>query len=186
MATASKKKAAQAPKKRKPPTLTPEQRAQRAATIRATTARRKAAGLKPTGRPPKLKDDEATLKTLRGIAKIQCTTKEAAAVLGVDEVTFFAFLKRSKKAKDAWEEGKAYGLASARRKMWIKAFEGQGSVTMMIWLSKQYLGMTDKIEEKIEQDTTVSYTDDAAADFDRRMANLVERIGSSSGPRVTH
>lgn len=177
-----------APKRqRKKPTLTDEQRAKKAATIRNTTAKRKAAGKKPPGRAPLLQDDAATLRTLKGLAQIQCTTKEAAAVLGVSEPTFIAYLKRSESARDTWERGKGVGLASARRKMWQKAFEGRQSVTMQIWLSKQYLGMTDKVEEKVEQNTTVDVMiSDAATTADRKFAHLLAARAGGSGVGTTH
>lgn len=58
---------------------------------------------------------------------------------------------------DIIKEAKEEGKTSLRRYMW-KAVEG-GSVTMMIWLSKQLLDMKDKIETDQKQDIKVSYTD---------------------------
>jgi len=96
---------------------------------------------KKTGRPPKLTDDERTLSTLSGLAKIQCTTKEAAAVLGVSEPTFFAFLKRYEKAQELWENGKEGGKASLKRNQFRMA---ETNAAMAIWLGKQYLGQRDQ------------------------------------------
>lgn len=97
------------------------------------------------GRPKgstKLKPDDETFKNINGLARIQCTQREAAAVLGVEERTFHSFLQLHKKARDAWEEGRDQGRASLRR-MQYKAAEG-GNVTMQIWLGKQLLDQRDK------------------------------------------
>ena len=96
------------------------------------------------GRPPKLQLDEETLRKIENLGKIQCTTKEAAAVLDVSEPTFIDFLKRHEKAADAFEKGKQSGKASLRR-MQLKSAEA-GNVTMLIWLGKQLLGQRDRQE----------------------------------------
>lgn len=93
------------------------------------------------GRPLKLLPDDETLKKLESLGRIQCTTKEAAAVLDVSEPTFIDFLKRNEKAADVFEKGKENGKASLRR-MQLRAAEG-GNVTMLIWLGKQLLGQKD-------------------------------------------
>lgn len=99
---------------------------------------------KKMGAPRKIVGDEKTLQTLGGLARIQCTTKEAAAVLAVSEPTFIDFLKREKKAREVWDQGKEAGRASLRR-MQFKAAES-GNATMQIWLGKQYLEQRDKQE----------------------------------------
>lgn len=98
---------------------------------------------KHKGRPYALVEDDKTINTLTGLGRIQCTTKEAAAVLNVSEPTFFAFLKRSKKAREAWDHAKQNGLASLRRNQFKMA---ENNATMAIWLGKQYLHQTDKVE----------------------------------------
>jgi len=99
------------------------------------------------GRPPKLTDDERTIGIISGLAKIQCTNAEAAAVLNVSRETFEQFLGRSKKAREAWQTGKEAGKASLRR-MQFRAAE-EGNTTMLIWLGKQFLGQRDKHETEI-------------------------------------
>jgi hypothetical protein len=91
--------------------------------------------------------DEATLKQVESLGKIQCTTKEAAAVLGVTEKTFIEFLQRSEKARETFEFGKENGKASLRRAQLKLAMEG--NPTMLIWLGKNLLGqkdMTQRVE----------------------------------------
>lgn len=95
------------------------------------------------GRPPKLIADDKTMATISGLARIQCTNVEAAAVLGVCRETFEQFLGREEKAKDAWEHGKQNGLASLRRNQFKMS---EANATMAIWLGKQYLGQKDKHE----------------------------------------
>ena len=103
---------------------------------------------KKMGRPPKIVDDEKTLQTLSGLAKIQCTTKEASAVLGVSEPTFIDFLKRSLKAREAWDNSQQSGRASLRRMQFASA--DRGNTTMLVWLGKQYLNQKDKHEQIFE------------------------------------
>lgn len=93
-------------------------------------------------RPLKLTDKPETIAQVHALGKIQCTTKEAAAVLSVSEPTFIEFLKREKKAREAFDNGKEAGRASLRRQQWKLAESGHA--TMQIWLGKQYLGQQDK------------------------------------------
>jgi hypothetical protein len=93
-------------------------------------------------RPLKLTDAPETLAQVQALGKIQCTMKEAAAVLGVTEKTFIEFLQRFKKANEAFVAGKEAGRASLRRQQWKLAESGHA--TMQIWLGKQYLGQADK------------------------------------------
>jgi len=111
---------------------------------------------KRTGRKPKLNDDEQTIRHLKTLAQCMATTREAAASLGVSEPTFFAFLKRSEKAKDAWELGKLAAPVSVRAALFKRGVK-EGNVTALIWLSKQHCGMTDKVEQTV--DATVEHVD---------------------------
>ena len=100
----------------------------------------------PVGRPRKLNDSEATLGLIRKLASAQMTKIMAAAVLQVHRETFAAFLDTHKKAADAWDEGLEAGKANLLLKQWAAA---DRSITMQIWLGKQYLGQADKVEEKL-------------------------------------
>lgn len=73
-----------------------------------------------------------------GLARIQCTLDEIGSVVGCSRDTLerrFAAVIR---------EAKEYGKSSLRRHMW-KSVE-RGNVVMMIWLSKQLLGMKDRFD----------------------------------------
>lgn len=84
------------------------------------------------GRPKKNIDPEQ----VKNLAAIHCTMQEIAAVVGCSVDTL------EKRFSDIIKEGKDQGKASLRRQMW-KAVNN-GNVTMMIWMSKQLLGMSDK------------------------------------------
>jgi len=98
-----------------------------------------------TGRPigaTKLKISDEIVKQIEGLARIQCTQPEAAAVLGVCVNTFRAFLDAHQKARNAWEHGKETGKASLRRNQFKMA---EHNPTMAIWLGKQCLGQKDQV-----------------------------------------
>lgn len=94
------------------------------------------------GRPKKVID----LKFLENLCKINCTKEEIAAVFEISPdtienriqqefgVSFSVFFKR--------HQGE--GKMSLRRMQWASA--RKGNVTMQIWLGKQYLGQSDKVE----------------------------------------
>lgn len=98
------------------------------------------------GRPRKLAADEATLKALKGLGNIQCTTKEGAAFFSVSEPTFIKFLDDFPEAREALESGKGLGCISLRRHQWRMAEKNQ---TMAIWLGKQWLGQRDRVDHEL-------------------------------------
>lgn len=88
---------------------------------------------------PKKEISEEQVKTLAGI---NCSYAEMAAVLDCDPKTL------TNRFSQAIQNGRGHGRMSLKRKMWETAMGG--NVTMMIWLSKQMLGYTDKVEQKHE------------------------------------
>jgi hypothetical protein len=127
------------------------------------------------GRKTKLQADERTLSILQGLARIQCTQKEGAAVLGVHEGTFSAFLKANEQARDAWELGREAGKVSLRRMQWAAA---EKSPQMLIWLGKQYLDQRDKLEQAVDavvENVSRADVENAARDLDGRLATLFSR-----------
>lgn len=93
------------------------------------------------GRPQSLIADDATLKQISTLARMQCTQKEAAAVLGVHQETLRRFFAREEKAKTAWQDGIETGKVSLRRNQYKMS---ENNPTMAIWLGKQWLDQTDK------------------------------------------
>jgi hypothetical protein len=88
------------------------------------------------------------------LASIMCTTEEIAAVLGCSKDTL------ERRFAEVLEKGRLRGKQSLRRKQYHLAMEG--NATMLIWLSKQYLGHTDR--QEVEHGGNVGYT---FADFIR-------------------
>lgn len=91
-------------------------------------------------RPIALHPDEKTFAIIEGLARIQCTQSEAAAVLGVSRFTVLKFFKRHPQARDRWENGLASGKASLRRNQFKLS---ETNAAMAIWLGKQFLGQRE-------------------------------------------
>lgn len=96
------------------------------------------------GRPRKLTVDEATLKQVTGLGKLQATVRECAAFFSVSPVTFEAFLKNDE-VREALEAGKGHGLLSVRRSQFRLA---EKNAAMAIFLGKNYLGQSDRQEHQ--------------------------------------
>lgn len=108
------------------------------------------------GRPPK-DIDKAQFEKL---CEIQCTEEEICAVLNVEESTLIRWCKRvyNKSFAKVFAEKRKGGRASLRRKQWNLA---DTNATMAIWLGKQYLDQSDKVEDKADDklDITVKVVD---------------------------
>lgn len=92
---------------------------------------------------PRKKIDPSQVEKL---AAINCSYAEAAAVLGCSPDTI------QRRYAAVFKKGREHGRMSLKRKMWDTAMGGH--VTMMIWLSKQMLGYTDKVEQKQKTELT--------------------------------
>lgn len=86
--------------------------------------------------------DEANLLKL---ARMHCTNWEIAAFFDADVKTI------ERRFHPLLEKGRQEGKISLKRVMWTKALEG--NTTMMVWLSKNCLGYTDKVESVVEGKT---------------------------------
>jgi hypothetical protein len=115
-----------------------------------------AKGKHPGGRPPALEPTDDILRVVFGLGKIQSTVAEAAAVLDVGEATFLRFLERHPIAAEMFRRGKARGTQSLRRAQMRAAL--RGNPTMLIWLGKNCLGQTDKIEANVNQTLNLNET----------------------------
>lgn len=88
-------------------------------------------------------------QTFEGLCSIFCTTEEIAAVFGVSYDTLLRWCKQEygetcdKVIKDKSELGKV-SLRRSQFKM------SQTNPTMAIWLGKQYLGQTEKVEAVVD------------------------------------
>lgn len=90
------------------------------------------------GRPKKKID----YQTVEKLASIQCTQEEISNFLGISTKT----LQRDDEFCRIYKKGLENGKMSLRRWQYKKAQDG--NVSMLIWLGKQYLGQTDKVENK--------------------------------------
>lgn len=110
--------------------------------------------MKNKGGRPKKEIDE---KLFKNLCLIQCTQEEICNVLDIDSNTINAWCKRTYKEcfSDAYKRLSAGGKMSLRRAMFDKAVNNGGNVAMMIWLSKQYLGMSEKI---VDESTDFAYS----------------------------
>ena len=94
------------------------------------------------GRPKKVLSEDA-LKLIENLARIMCTEEEIAQCLGASVDTL---LNSDNKElfRTAIKRGNSIGKQSLRRKQYEVAMKGNSS--MLIWLGKQWLNQTDKVE----------------------------------------
>jgi len=118
------------------------------------------------GRPFSVVADAETLKTILGLGKIQATSKECAAVLGISEPTWINFKRNNPEVAEAYTNGTGHGQVSLRRRQYRAAM--RGNTTMMIWLGKQYLDQKDK--KDIARTEAVS-----AQDARKKLMDIIER-----------
>ena len=100
--------------------------------------------MKKRGRPKKQIDYE----TVEKLASIHCTQEEIASFLGVSTKT----LQRDEEFCRIYKKGMDEGRMSLRRTQFKLA---ERNPAMAIFLGKQYLGQTDKVE------TTIASIDDS-------------------------
>ena len=75
-------------------------------------------------------------KVIANLSQIGCTQEEIGSVVGISARTL------QRRFSDLVEENKNIGKASLRKRMWASALKGNPN--MMIWLSKNHLGMKDR------------------------------------------
>jgi hypothetical protein len=94
------------------------------------------------GRPNKDFDK----KQFESLCEIMCTQSEICSILGTTDKTLVKWCKRTYKMdfSECFKRFSASGKMSLRRKQFEVA--RSGNVSMLIWLGKQYLGQTEKVE----------------------------------------
>lgn len=88
------------------------------------------------------------------LCEIQCVREEIAAFFKVSMSTLGRWCVETygENFEDVYKIYRSGGKISLRRAQWTKATHGKGDTTMLIWLGKQYLEQTDKVEsENIER-----------------------------------
>ena len=104
------------------------------------------------GRPTKY--DKIDKNQFENMCQIQCTKDEICAIFEINEQTLTKWCEETYNMSfcDIYKSKSSGGKMSLRRQQFAKAEEG--NTTMLIWLGKQYLGQTDKIESKNENTDT--------------------------------
>ena len=93
----------------------------------------KAEKKKQMGRPQKSIDE----KILANLSQIGCTQEEIGSIVGISARTL------QRRFADLLDVNKNKGKASLRKKMFERAMKGNDK--LLIWLSKNYLNMVDKV-----------------------------------------
>ena len=93
----------------------------------------KAEKKKQMGRPQKSIDE----KVLANLSQIGCTQEEIGSIVGISARTL------QRRFADLLEVNKNKGKASLRKRMYEKAMKGNDK--LLVWLSKNYLNMVDKV-----------------------------------------
>jgi hypothetical protein len=90
-------------------------------------------------------------KSFRAMCRYQCTQSEICSFLEVSDKTLTDWCQRTfgESFSVVYKKFSEGGFKSLRRAMWHKAVVDKNT-GMMIWLSKNYLGMVDKIEKENE------------------------------------
>lgn len=94
------------------------------------------------GRPKKMLTEEG-VKLVESMARIMCTEEEIAELLNTSLDTLLN-ADNKELFRSAINRGKANGKQSLRREQYKLAMKG--NVKMLIWLGKQVLGQTDKLD----------------------------------------
>jgi predicted transcriptional regulator len=84
------------------------------------------------------------LDMVEKLAAIGCTMPEIAAIVGCSERTLRT------RASEQVDNGREKMKVSLRRWQYEKAKDG--NVPMLIWLGKQYLGQSDRHEQKVTEE----------------------------------
>ena len=95
---------------------------------------------------PGRKRIEINWEEFEGLCAIQATLEEMAIVLGCSERTIERAVQRHYKMNfvSLFAQKRKRGHISIRRRIWTAALNG--SVPLLIFLAKQYLGMADQVE----------------------------------------
>lgn len=97
----------------------------------------------------KQKQQNIDQNVFESLCGIQCTEEEIMSVFDVSKDTLIRWCRNTYGSDFAtvFKEKRTGGKASLRRAQWRKAVDGDS--TMLIWLGKQYLGQSDKMEQSL-------------------------------------
>lgn len=107
-----------------------------------------------------IKQKQATIsqEQFEALCAIQCTSEEICAVLRVSDKTLERWCQATygEHFSVVFKQKREYGKSSLRRTQWKLA---EKNSAMAIWLGKQYLNQTDKIDTNIG-DFTIKVNND--------------------------
>lgn len=108
---------------------------------------------------------EIDQKTFESLCGIQCSLAEIAAVFDCSEDTIERWCKRTYKTTfaEVFAQKRGKGKTALRRAMYRNAVE-KGNATMQIWLSRNWLGMTERPQEAIDTEDADAYFTEAGMD----------------------
>lgn len=114
-------------------------------TAKKTATKQSGTQKKKMGRP----QIEIDKQQFEKFCSYMCTLEEIAGLFNCSEDTIERWCKRTYDLTfaDAFKKYSADGKMSLRRQQFALA---ETSATMAIWLGKNYLGQTDRVENKIE------------------------------------
>lgn len=128
------------------------------------------------------------------LCSVQATLKEVAIHFGVSEETLQRAIKREKKRtwSDYFGDKRQRGFISLRRQCWQVALKGNPA--MLIWLSKQYLGMAEPLNVsgpgggplQHEYVDPAQFTDAELDDLERIIEGARRGGGRAGGPHSDH
>ena len=101
---------------------------------------------------------EIDKKKFEQYCNIQCTQEEIAYLCDCSADTIDRWCKRTYKQgfAEVYKKHSQYGKMSLRRSMFKMACTGKGNATLLIWLSKQHLSMTD---QPVDESARECYTE---------------------------
>lgn len=104
---------------------------------------------------PRVKFDEKDWLLFEILCKAQCSKDEIAAHFFIDEDTLNRLVKKKYKKTFSvvFQQKRKAGFSSLRAKQYQKAMEGVPA--LLIWLGKQWLKQTDKLEQTIANDEPI-------------------------------
>lgn len=93
-------------------------------------------------------------ETVDSMCGIQCTGEEIAGCLGCHYDTLATAVQREKGCtfSEYFAQKRSHGKMSLRRKQYATAMSG--NPTLLVWLGKNWLGQTDKIESYVDHNIT--------------------------------
>lgn len=128
------------------------------------------------GRPYKAIDK----RTFEGLCRIQSTLEEMCAVFECDNKTLENWCKREYglKFSEIFSEKRLMGNISLRRKLYKKAVEDEDP-RMLIFLAKNWLGMSDKQDVKFETPLQIASEYDLSALSEEELLSLRELLAKA-------